>query len=214
VNYQNLPEKFKDYFNQCANSKENLPYIIEPFISNFEKIPKSIREDLIIKLSKEEKYTRNLIEIIALNYSELPNEIREILLNLATKESNDDVILELITSYFYEIPDEIRNLLFVLMEKDNIIPSLAAFINGAEMQMDLRDKLVEKLVEKKHLINNKETLNKIAEITEASRYSFLSGIPENLRKNLESFYQTPLEMQYTKEYLKRKYYIIGKDFKY
>lgn len=97
---------------------------IVDIVSNyFDKLPENVRNELLLKLSKDEKINYSVAytvaKIIVDNYTNLPENIKEILFFLYDNVNTPDVI-SAISYGFNKLPENVRNLLFYPPEKNNI----------------------------------------------------------------------------------------------
>lgn len=108
------------------------------------KIPEDIRNLLLIQASKNKDVSRALASAIATNYAELPENIRNLLVNLSKDDYTAGYAAEAITNNYEKLPAEIRLLLNKYSEEKIIAGYVAVAVakNYDKIPEELRKKLL------------------------------------------------------------------------
>ena len=165
-NFDKLSDGVRNFLFKLSENDE----VAWDIINKFDKLPKNVRNRLLLKLSKKEGATEGVAKAIIDNFDEiLPEDLRDLLFKqlseideaawtfrwaLQFKFSEMDwtagYIAETVAHNFDKLPNDVRNLLFKLSEKNGTAWGVAEAVanNFDKLPENVRNELLLKLSEK------------------------------------------------------------------
>ncbi len=147
-NFDNLSREMRNklLFSLAKREEKRIAIrMVGIIVDNFGRLPRYIGNQLLV-FAKREDMAETVAYAVAKNYEKLPENIRSLLGELATKDSAiARNVAFAVAEYFGSLPESIRSLLVVLAKRDNTTWSVAQAVakNYGTLPEDIRGLLVE-----------------------------------------------------------------------
>lgn len=209
--FNKLPENVTNLlFYPTEENKIWVSYIIENcFVLNgIFRYPDNLRNELLIKLSENDDFGRDIAMGIANNYNKLPDKIRNLLFQLSEKEQCSWAVAGAVAKNFNNLPENVRDLIIKLSEKEECAWPVAGAVAGNFNKLPEKERNIlyilsenkktaeavawnldfhfHEIPEKRRnqlLLNLSEKNEALEIIADIVAYNF-DSLPENLRNNL------------------------------